>query len=458
VDPVFASAIFITGLAFGSFLNVCIYRLPRELSVVTPRSACPNCKQAIAAYDNIPVLSWLILGGRCRHCRTRISPRYLMIEVLTGVLFLACYWYFGLTLSTVKYCAFAFLLLGLIFTDAETKLLPDKMTLPGLALGLLFSVIVPVNDLASQFLPGIVNLPFSGEVSSHLLSLLDSLLGAALGASFIYGAGAIYLRWRGMEGMGFGDVKLMAMVGAFLGMLGSLFVALAGALRRPASLRMTSLVYQLHRVGFQAIPIMVLITFLIGAIIAQQGFFHFRKFGADSYVVDMVGILVLRELGVLIVAIMVAGRSGSAYTAELGSMKMREEIDALSTMGLDPVEVLILPRIVALIIALPILSFIGSVAALYGGGLVAQFYGDMAPAIYIARLHDAVSVTSFKVGIIKAPFMALAIGIIACSEGLRVKGSAESLGKQTTTSVVKSIFLVIVLDGLFAVFFASIGM
>ena len=247
-------------------------------------------------------------------------------------------------------------------------------------------------------------------------------------------------------------------IGVFLQMLGSLFLALVGVLRRPRSLRLTSLVYQLYKVGFQAIPIMVLITFLIGAIIAQQGFFHFRKFGANSYVVDMVGILVLRELGVLIVAIMVAGRSGSAYTAELGSMKMREEIDALSTMGLDPVEVLILPRIVALILALPILSFIGSMAALYGGGLVAQFYGDMSPAIYIARLHDAVSVTSFKVGIIKAPFMALAIGIVACSEGLRVKGSAESLGKQTTTSVVKSIFLVIVLDGLFAVFFASIGM
>ena len=247
-------------------------------------------------------------------------------------------------------------------------------------------------------------------------------------------------------------------VSAFLQMLGSLFLALVGVLRRPRSLRLTSLVYQLYRVGWQAIPIMALITFLIGAIIAQQGFFHFRKFGADSYVVDMVGILVLRELGVLIVAIMVAGRSGSAYTAELGSMKMREEIDALSTMGLDPVEVLILPRILALVFALPILSFIGSMAALYGGGLVAQFYGDMGPAIYIARLHDAVSVTSFKVGIIKAPFMALAIGIVACSEGLRVKGSAESLGKQTTTSVVKSIFLVIVLDGLFAVFFASIGM
>jgi len=218
VDPVFASAIFVLGLAFGSFLNVCIYRLPLGLSVVTPRSACPQCKHPIALYDNVPVLSWLILGGRCRQCKASISPRYLTIELLTGTLFLACYWFFGPTLSTLKYCTFAFLLLGLIFTDAETKLLPDKMTLPGLALGLLFSLLVPVNDLASQFLPGMVNLPFSGELSLRIVSLVDSLLGAVLGASFIYGAGAIYLRWRGMEGMGFGDVKLMAMVGAFLGM------------------------------------------------------------------------------------------------------------------------------------------------------------------------------------------------------------------------------------------------
>jgi leader peptidase (prepilin peptidase)/N-methyltransferase len=218
VDPLFASAIVVIGLAFGSFLNVCIYRLPLGLSTVTPRSACPGCKQPIAFYDNIPVLSWLILRGRCRHCQIRISARYLLIELLTAALFLTCYWYFGLTLSTVKYCAFAFLLLGLISTDAETKLLPDKLTLPGLALGLIFSLLVPVHDLASQFLPGAVNLPFSADVTARLLSLLDSLLGAALGASFIYGVGAIYLRWRGMEGMGFGDVKLMAMVGAFLGM------------------------------------------------------------------------------------------------------------------------------------------------------------------------------------------------------------------------------------------------
>ena len=139
-------------------------------------------------------------------------------------------------------------------------------------------------------------------------------------------------------------------------------------------------------------------------------------------------------------------------------MKMREEIDALRTMGFDPVEVLILPRVLALICALPILTFLGSMSALYGGGLVAWFYGGMSPEIFVARLQEAISVTHFEVGIVKAPFMALVIGVVACSEGLRVKGSAESLGLQTTTSVVKSIFLVIVLDGVFAIFFASIGM
>jgi leader peptidase (prepilin peptidase)/N-methyltransferase len=205
------------GLAFGSFLNVCIYRLPRDLSVVRPRSSCPHCEYRIRAYDNIPVLSWLFLRGRCRNCKAYISPRYLMVEILTGAIFLACYAHFGFSLATVKYCALGFLLLGLIFTDAETQLLPDKMTLPGLVLGLLFSLLVPVNDLASQLLPGVVSLPVSSDVSWHLLSLADAVLGAVVGSSFIYGAGAIYLRARGVEGMGLGDVKLMAMVGAFLG-------------------------------------------------------------------------------------------------------------------------------------------------------------------------------------------------------------------------------------------------
>lgn len=263
---------------------------------------------------------------------------------------------------------------------------------------------------------------------------------------------------RRLEAVGRGSGEVVSDGIAFLNMLGAISAALLGVIRRPRSLRLTSTVYQLGRVGLQAVPIMALITFLIGAIIAQQGIFHFRRFGAESYVVDMVGILVLREIGVLIVAIMVAGRSGSAYTAEIGAMKMREEIDALTTMGLDPVAVLILPRILALVIALPILAFLGSLAALYGGGLIAWLYGGMSPAIFIARLQEAVSVTHFEVGIIKAPFMALVIGLVAACEGLRVKGSAESLGQQTTASVVKSIFLVIVLDGLFAVFFASIGM
>ena len=234
MDPFFAAAIFLFGLAFGSFLNVCIYRLPLGLSIVAPRSACPKCKHPIAFYDNLPVLSWLILRGRCRQCKVRISPRYPLIELLTGVLFVVCYWYFGLSLSTLKYCTFAFLLLGLIFTDAATKILPDKLTLPGIALGLMFSLIIPVNDVASQLLPGLVNLPFSDGVALRMLSLLDALLGAAVGASFIYGAGVMYLRWRGIEGMGFGDVKLMGMVGAFLGVKLTIFTiftaSLAGSL------------------------------------------------------------------------------------------------------------------------------------------------------------------------------------------------------------------------------------
>jgi leader peptidase (prepilin peptidase) / N-methyltransferase len=230
VDPAFASAIFLLGLAFGSFLNVCIYRLPRHLSVVRPGSACPKCQHAIHFYDNVPVLSWLILRGRCRNCKATISPRYLVVELLTGAIFLACYAYFGLTLATPKYCALGFLLLGLIFTDAETHLLPDKMTLPGLGLGLLFSLVVPVNDLASQFLPGLFSLPVSSDISWRLLSLVDAVLGAAVGASFIYGAGAIYLRARGVEGMGFGDVKLMAMVGAFLGIKLTIFTLFAGSI------------------------------------------------------------------------------------------------------------------------------------------------------------------------------------------------------------------------------------
>ena len=228
MDPRLTVAIFALGLAFGSFLNVCIYRLPRGISVIHPRSSCPQCQALIHFYDNVPVLSWLMLRGRCRHCRHAISPRYLAVELLTAALFLLCYAQFGLTLSALKCSVFGFFLLGLIFTDAETQLLPDKMTLPGLITGLAFSLVVPVNDVVSQFLPALSS-PAS-PTSWRLLSFLDAVSGAAVGASFIYGAGALYLRARGVEGMGFGDVKLMAMVGAFVGVRLTILTIFAASL------------------------------------------------------------------------------------------------------------------------------------------------------------------------------------------------------------------------------------
>ena len=230
MDLIIESIFFVFGLVLGSFLNVCIYRLPRGLSVVTPGSGCPHCGNHIRPYDNIPVLSWIMLGGKCRKCKSRITGRYALVELITASMFVACYAHFGITLATLKCAAFGFLLIGLIFTDAETHLLPDKMTLTGLVLGLVFSLFVPVNDLASMILPGVFQFPVSSDVSWRLFSFADSLLGAAIGASFLYGAGAIYLRWRGVEGMGFGDVKLMAMIGSFLGLRLTILTILASSL------------------------------------------------------------------------------------------------------------------------------------------------------------------------------------------------------------------------------------
>ena len=255
---------------------------------------------------------------------------------------------------------------------------------------------------------------------------------------------------RGMAHIGWSLVLLVQLLGAVTH-------AALGVIAHPSRLRLNSIMHQLERVGWRAVPIILLSTFLIGAILAQQGIFRFRALGAEIYVVDMVSVLVLREVGVLLVCVMVAGRSGSAYTAELGSMTMREEIDALRTMGLDPIEVLVLPRIIALVLAVPLLTFIGSMAALYGAGLVCWLYGGMAPETFLERLREAIWLPTFAVGMIKAPFMALMIGLVACVEGFEVEGSAASLGLHTTASVVKSIILVIALDGVFAMFFAGIG-
>ncbi|NBJ10804.1 ABC transporter permease [Microvirga arsenatis] len=241
-----------------------------------------------------------------------------------------------------------------------------------------------------------------------------------------------------------------------VGFLGELVAALVRVVTHPRRFRGSAVINQLEQIAYRGVPIIVLISFLVGCIVSQQGIFQLVKFGATPFVIDLIGILVLRELGVLLTSIMVAGRSGSAFTAEIGSMKMREEIDALRVMGLDPIEVLIVPRILALIIGLPLLTFISSIAALVGGGLTTWVYGGISPDIFLERLRAAVGMNTFLVGLIKAPFMAVVIGIIATLEGLAVAGSAESLGRHVTSSVVKAIFMVIVLDGLFAMFFAAI--
>jgi phospholipid/cholesterol/gamma-HCH transport system permease protein len=238
--------------------------------------------------------------------------------------------------------------------------------------------------------------------------------------------------------------------------LGELVSALVRVIVHPRRFRGSAVINQLEQIAYRGVPIIVLISFLVGCIVAQQGIFQLVKFGATAFVIDLTGILVLRELAVLLTSIMVAGRSGSAFTAEIGSMKMREEIDALRVMGLDPMEVLIVPRILALVIGLPLLTFISSLAALTGGGVTAWLYGDISVDVFLSRLRAAVGLNTFLVGLIKAPFMALVIGIIATIEGLSVKGSAESLGRNVTSSVVKSIFMVIVLDGIFAMFFAAL--
>ena len=244
---------------------------------------------------------------------------------------------------------------------------------------------------------------------------------------------------------------------AMLHILGSLGMVISTVLFNPARLRSISIAVQFDRSCIGAVPIVALMSFLIGAIISQQGGFYLKQFGVDIYVVDLAGILILREIGVILTAIMVAGRSGSAFTAELGAMRMQEEVDALHVIGLSVTEVLVLPRILALMIALPVLTFIADMSALFGAGLITWVYLEIPPTAFLTQLQLAITNETLAVGIVKAPFMALIIGLIACVEGLKVGGSSESLGRHTTLSVVKAIFLVIVVDGFFAVFFAAIG-
>lgn len=266
----------------------------------------------------------------------------------------------------------------------------------------------------------------------------------------------LVLRW--LDGMGRTTVEIWHDTVAVVSILGAFVASLLACIGHLSRMRGVSILANFDQTCRGAVPIVVLMSFIVGLIIAQQGGVYLRQFGADVFVVDLVGILVLRELGVLLTAIMVAGRSGSAFTAEIGSMRMREEVDALKVIGLDPIDVLVVPRLIALILALPVLTFIANVAAIAGGGIVAWFYLNIPPEAYLQRLHEAVTIDEFIVGMVKAPVMALIIGLIGCIEGLKVKGSAESLGRHTTTSVVKAIFMVIIVDGLFAMYFAAIDL
>ena len=241
-----------------------------------------------------------------------------------------------------------------------------------------------------------------------------------------------------------------------LNFFGQVAVTAARVILHPGRVRFTSVAAHIEQVGFNALPIVGLLSFLIGVVLAYQGADQLRAFGADIYTVNLLGISVLREIGVLMTAILVAGRSGSAFTAEIGTMTVNEEVDAMRTLGLDVTEVLVLPRLLGVVIALPLLVFFADMAALCGGALMATSELKMSLIQFLSQLRGAIYFSTYWTGLVKAPVFALIIGLVGCYEGLRVSGGAESVGRQTTKAVVVSIFLVIVADAIFSILFSWI--
>ncbi len=245
---------------------------------------------------------------------------------------------------------------------------------------------------------------------------------------------------------------------ALVGFIGLILASIARIALRPARWRVTSTFFHIEQTGFNALPIVALLCFLVGAVVAFLGATVLKEFGASVFTVELVGYSFLREFGVLLTAIMVAGRSGSAFTAQIGSMKAREEVDAIRTLGLQPVDVLVIPRVIALLVAMPILTLVGMLAGIIGGGAVCALALDISPTMFITRLHETTTVTHFWVGMSKAPIFAFLIAAIGCLEGFKVSGSAESVGTHTTSSVVQAIFVVILVDALAAIFFMEINL
>lgn len=260
-----------------------------------------------------------------------------------------------------------------------------------------------------------------------------------------------------IETVGRAVVAALEKAANFVSFVGLVISRLVRTLLSPRRLRVTALFAQMQQTGYNAVPIIALMGFLIGIVLAFQGAVQLRQFGAEVFVVDLIAVSVLRELGILLTAIIVAGRSGSAYTAAIGSMKVHEEIDAMKTLGLDPVEVLVLPRLIALVLMLPVLGLVANVCALVGGAIMSWLELGVSPNMFLTRLRDNTDVWHLGVGMIKAPFFAFTIAVVSCWQGFQVAGSADSVGEKTRASVVQGIFLVIVLDALFSVFSAEIG-
>lgn len=242
---------------------------------------------------------------------------------------------------------------------------------------------------------------------------------------------------------------------ALLSFTGENLVKLLRMVREPRRFRMTATVSHMEQVGLDAVPLVILLSYLVGTVIAFLGSTVLRDFGAEIYVVELVSIAFLREFAVLLTAIVLAGRTASAFTAQIGTMKSREEIDAIRTLGLDPIDLLVIPRLLALLVMLPLLTFIAMMAGLAGGVTVGAFDLGIPPQMYIARMHETIEVRHFLVGLSKAPIFALVIGLIGCLEGLQVEGTAQSVGERTTSSVVQTISLVIVIDALAALWFMN---
>jgi len=242
-----------------------------------------------------------------------------------------------------------------------------------------------------------------------------------------------------------------------LNFLGLATATAARTVISPRRFRMTSFVFHLEQVGLNALPIVGLLSFLIGVVLAYQGADQLRRFGAEIFTVNLLGISILREMGILLTAIIVAGRSGSAFAAQIGTMQVNEEIDAMRTIGLDPIEVLVLPRMLALLVAMPLLAVYADLMGLAGGALMAIVSLDITFTQFTERLKDVVPIWAFWVGIIKAPVFGVMIALVGCREGLKVRGSADSVGRQTTRAVVVSIFLVIIIDAVFSIFFSAVG-